>query len=666
MIQQHDYEKLCDELWEHNRLYFQEGKPRISDDVYDQLLKRVEAIEEEHPEWVSSTSPTQRVGEKPLQGFPDVLHTKPMISLEKIFSEDELKAFDARIKKLLGSQAYSYTAELKMDGLAIAVTYENGHFVRAVTRGDGKVGSDVTANLKTLRGLPLRLKNAPKHLEVRGEVYLPFEAFRRMNEERQKLQEPLWANPRNAAAGSLKLLDPKEVSKRSDLSVVFYGVVFEKDLPISKQSQVASFFQDLGLPTLPYHASCSSLDEVMHFIREIEGVRETLPFGIDGVVIKIDDMAAFEELGTTGKHPRGACAFKFTAEAAWTEVRDITVQVGRTGVLTPVAELVPVFLAGSTISRATLHNFDELTRKDIRIGDTVSIEKGGDVIPKVVMVDPSKRKPGALPFELPSVCPACGTPVVKDPEEVALRCPNSKNCPEQVVRGLIHFAGKSGLDIENLGEKVMEQLYQKGFVKTPSDIFRLTPNALFQLDGFKEKSVQNLLSAIEKAKKTTLARVLMALGIRHVGAQSAELLAEYAKSIEKLSRMTREEFTNLAGIGEKVAGSLVEYFSDPQNQKELREFGELGLTFETRKIQVSEDHPFYNKTLVLTGTMQTMARHEAEEKIKSCGGKVSDSVSKKTDYLVVGESAGSKLEKAQKLGVKVLTEAEFLAKVHNQ
>lgn len=676
-----DYEKLCNELSYHNYLYFQEAKPTISDDEYDRLVKELEGIEKEHPEWLSSTSPTRRVGEKPLAGFFDVEHSKPMLSLEKAFTEEEMQDFHNRLVKLLGTKAPTYSAELKMDGVAVSVLYEEGHYVRGVTRGDGRVGSDITQNLKTIRSLPLRLfgNKVPNRIEIRGEVYLPQKAFERMNLERDALGEPLWANPRNAAAGSLKLLDPKEVAKRYELSVVFYGVVYEPSFPIKSQYAIHSYLHELGLPilpsvlkhyanedkelkgeALPSIAHCSSITEVMQFAHEVEKKRKLLPFGIDGIVVKLDDLASYDQLGTTGKHPRGAIALKFSAESAWTTIKDITVQLGRTGVLTPVAELEPVLLAGSRISRATLHNFDEIQRKDIRIGDTVSIEKGGDVIPKVVTVDLERRDHNSKPWKMPETCPSCGAKVYKDPQEVAWRCLNQKGCPEQLIRGLTYFAGKDGLDIENLGEKVMEQLVRKGFVKKPSDVFKLTSTELSQLDGFKEKSIVNLLESIEKAKKTTFAQLLMALGIRYVGSQAAEILASHAMTIDRLKAMKKEELLELQGIGEKVATSVVDYFADPENIHEIDALIEQGLQLKAASHAGFEGHPFFNKTFVITGTLSHFSRHEAEAKIKAVGGKVADTVSKKVDYLIVGEDAGSKLEKAKKLGIGILSEEEFL------
>lgn len=663
------YEALCDEVWHHNRLYFQESKPEISDDEYDRLVKRLEEMEALHPDWISETSPTQRIGEKPLSGFQDVTHEQPMLSLEKAFSADEIADFDKRMKKLLEVQQVTYCGELKMDGLAISVTYEQGRFVRAVTRGDGRVGSDVTANLKTLRSFPLRLAGAnfPPTLELRGEVFLPKDAFTKMNEERAEKSLPLWANPRNAAAGSLKLLDPKEVAKRHDLSVIFYGVAtHSKQIPRS-QIGIHHFLQDLGLPTLLSYSkkfatikTLHSQDEILQFAGIVNDERSKLPFAIDGVVVKVDNIDAYDNLGTTGKHPRGAIAYKFSAEQAWTHVHKITLQVGRTGVVTPVAELDTVPLAGSRISRATLHNFDELERKDIREGDFVCIEKGGDVIPKVVAVDRHKRSNKSLPFPIPTHCPACGSHLIKDPEEVAWRCPNSEGCKEQILRRLVHFASKHGLEIEHLGEKVMEQLVELGFVTKFSDIFKLNHEQVSQLEGFKDKAIKNLLTSIQKAKTTTLARLLMALGIRYVGTQMAEELAASCTSIDKLMQMDRESLLAIDGVGEKVATHVESYFQNKQNQHEIHELFKSGVQIASQEQDFDPNHTFFGKTLVLTGSLDSMPRNEAANRVRAKGGRIADTVSKKIDYLVVGHEPGSKLDKAKSLGITILDEQAFL------
>jgi DNA ligase (NAD+) len=667
-----DYEALCDEVWHHNRLYFQESRPEISDDAYDKLVRQLEAVEEQHPEWISDTSPTRRLGERPLEGFKEVVHNQEMLSLEKTFTEEEVQDFDKRMKKLLETASVTYCGELKLDGLAISVHYEKGRLVRAVTRGDGRVGSDVTQNLKTIKMLPLRLNpdKVPEAFEVRGEVFLPKAAFNKMNEERAEADLPLWANPRNAAAGSLKLLDPKEVAKRADLSVVFYGIAtFDKMVPKS-QYEVHHFLAEVGLPTpagflKPYgNYTClsrlHSVTEIMDFAKKIADERLKLPFAIDGVVVKVDNLPAYESLGTTGKHPRGAVAYKFLAEQAWTNLDNIVVQVGRTGVLTPVAELTPVPLAGSTISRATLHNFEEVERKDIRVGDYVCIEKGGDVIPKVVAVDRHKRSAESKPFTPPHTCPSCHTPVVKDPHEVAWRCPNSSGCFEQILRGLVHFASKAGLEIEHLGDKVMEQLVRKGFVKKFSDIFTLTAEQLAELDGFKEKSIHNLLESIEKAKKAPYSRLLMALGIRYVGSQMADELAHTTKSLDALMKLTKEQLIQIPGAGEKVASSLEHYFSVKENVDELHRLQHLGVNTEQQNVNYDSSHPFYNKMVVITGTLSSMGRSDALKLIKEKGARAADTVSKKVDFLIVGDEPGSKLEKAQKLGLTILDEKQFL------
>jgi DNA ligase (NAD+) len=654
------YEKLCQEIWEHNRRYYSDNNPIISDEAFDRLLAQLEAIETMHPEWVSPTSPTQRVNEFITQGFKTIAHRIPMLSLANTYSKEEIADFIKRMHKLVEHQQIAFSCELKMDGIAITAIYEKGAFVKGITRGDGKKGDDITANMKTIEALPLRLSgdHVPDYLEVRGEVYMPHAVFKQLNESRAASEEGLWANPRNAAAGSLKLLDPREVAKRR-LAIVFYSIAEDSSNFLTKQYQVHDFLKKLGLPPLEHHAICHSLEDIWSFAEKVLKQRPKLEYDIDGIVIKVDDLKEQKRLGSTGKSPRWAVAYKFAAEQAVTRVLDITVQIGRTGTLTPVAELDPVFLAGSTISRATLHNADEVQRKDIRIGDVVVIEKGGDVIPKVVSVDTTKREGKEKPWSMPETCPSCGTPVVKTAGEVAMRCPNSDGCPEQQLRRLIYFSGKNSMDIDNMGEKVVEQLVLKRFVHRPSDIYRLTEEQLYQLEGFKAKSVQNLLTSIEKSKDITLARFIMALGIKHIGAETAELLAKKAGTIEVLSKMTAEELLRIDGIGEKVAGAIVDYFANEKNQHEIADLLSLGVKPHQLKTVSYQGHPFYEKTFVLTGTLQNYTRTAASELIKDRGGKVSDSVGKKTDYLIAGESAGSKFDKAQMLGIPILSEEQF-------
>ena len=660
--QQHrEYIKLCEEAWEHNHRYFVQHQPTISDEEYDHLINRLKMIEKEHPEWVLPSSPTQRVGEASTAGFQQVVHKIPMLSLANTYSKEELEDFIKRVKKLLEKDQVEFCTELKMDGLAVSARYEHGVFVQGATRGDGKQGDDITANMRTIKSLPLRLhgKNIPEHLEVRGEVYMPREFFNKMNAEKAKRDEQLWANPRNAAAGSLKLLDPKEVSKRH-LAVTFYGIAEDSSGQLQSQYDLHSFLKTHGLPVLQKVGKCQSLDEIWDFAEKVKTMRHSLPFDIDGVVIKLDNIQWQKRLGNTGKNPRWAVAYKFAAEQASTRIEDITVQVGRTGVLTPVAELEPVFLAGSTIARATLHNEDEIKRKDIRIGDFVIIEKGGDVIPKVVMVKEEMRPKDTKPWHMPKTCPICGTSVQRIPGEVAVRCPNLQ-CPDQELGRIVYFVRKDAMDIDNLGEKIVEQLMDKGFVKKASDIYILTEKELYQLDGFKQKSVDNLLGSIEKSKDVPLDRFIMALGIRHVGTGTAEELAQKTGDIETLSKMTKEELMNIEGVGEKVATSIHEYFSDKKHMDEMHRFLNLGVTPRKQVTRSFKGHQFEGKTFVLTGSLEKFTRTSAASLIKERGGKVTDSVSKKTDFVLVGESPGSKLDKARELGIRVLDEKEFEA-----
>lgn len=655
-----DYEKLCEEAWHHNRKYFLESSPVISDKAYDLLIEEIKHIEKNHPEWVSSSSPTQRVGELLTHGFKSIEHAVPMLSLANTYSREEIEEFIKRMQKHSEHRKLAFSCELKMDGIAISALYENGVFIRGVTRGDGRKGDDITSNLRTVASLPLRLygKDIPKVLEVRGEVFMTHATFKRLNQEKAEADEDLWANPRNAAAGSLKLLDPNEVAKRK-LSVAFYGIAENSSVRLAGQDMIHSYLSNLGLPILECHARAETLDEIWAFVEKVHQLRPKLPYDIDGVVIKVNDLEEQRQLGNTGKNPRWAIAYKFAAQQAVTKILGITVQVGRTGTLTPVAELEPVFLAGSTIARATLHNEEEVVRKDIRIGDDAVIEKGGDVIPKVVEVNPEKRNENSIPWRMPEVCPSCGTAVVRIPGEVAVRCPNSDSCPEQQLRKMIYFSGKSAMDIDNMGEKVVEQLVTRRFVLKPSDIYRLTEEQLYQLEGFKEKSVKNLIESIQKSKNVSLERFIMALGIKHVGAGTAEMLAKKAGSIESLIQMKFDELINIEGIGEKVATSIVEYFADPENVSGVRSLLALGVAPSQIEAKVFSGHFFNEKSFVLTGTLQGFTRASAAKMIKERGGKISESVSKKTDFVVAGEDPGSKLEKARTLGVRVLNEAEF-------
>ncbi len=655
-----DYENLCKEVWRHNCRYFAENAPVITDEAYDHLIAQLKAIEKEHPEWISSSSPTQRVGEILTQGFETVNHAFPMLSLANTYSKEEIEEFIKRMQKHAEHRKLAFSCELKMDGIAISALYQNGVFVRGVTRGDGRSGDDITSNLRTIEALPLRLygDNVPEILEVRGEVFMKHAVFKQLNEEKLEAGEDLWANPRNAAAGSLKLLNPKEVAKRK-LSVVFYGTAENSTITVSSQYIVHDYLKDLGLPILECHARAETLDEVWSFIEKVHKLRTKLSYDIDGVVIKVDELNQQRQLGNTGKNPRWAIAYKFAAEQATTTILGITVQVGRTGTLTPVAELQPVFLAGSTIARATLHNEEEIVRKDIRVGDIAIIEKGGDVIPKVVEIKPEMRTTHSAPWKMPETCPSCGSIVVRIPGEVAVRCQNSEECPEQQLRKIMYFSGKAAMDIENMGEKVIEQLVKRGFVKRPSDIFRLTEEQLYQLEGFKEKSVKNLIASIQKSRDVSLDRFIMALGIKYVGTGTAEMLANKAGNIETLGQLTFDELISIEGVGDKVANSVQEFFADPYNAEEVQYLLANGVAPRHKEVKVYAGHEFNGKIFVLTGTLHGFTRASVATMIKERGGKVSESVSKKTDFVLAGDDPGSKLEKAQSLGVKVLSEKEF-------
>jgi DNA ligase (NAD+) len=661
-ITKEEYHDLIEEVRKHDIHYFVHAKPVITDYAYDQLVKKIEEIEKLHPHWVSPSSPTQRVGRVLTEGFKQIEHTVPMLSLANTYSREELEDFIKRVQKLLGHSRVHFCAELKMDGVAVTVRYENGIFTQALTRGDGRKGDDITANMRTIRSVPIELSGShlPDLLEVRGEVFMAHKVFQALNEEKEEAGEELYANPRNAAAGSLKLLNPKMVALRK-LSTVFYGFADEVDPPVPTQYESHQYLKKVGLPVFDEHfrKRCHQIDEILQFIDKVEEKRHELPFDIDGVVIKVDELKYHDQLGVTNKSPRYAVAYKFAPEQALTQICAITVQVGRTGVLTPVAELEPVFLAGSTISRATLHNQEEVERKDIRVGDWVIIEKGGDVIPKVVQVDKRRRPHNSHVWKMPKTCPSCGAHVVHSEGEVAVRCPNSKKCPEQQMRQIAYFASKDAMDIEHLGEKVVEQLFHKKLIHHPSDLYALTKEDLAKLDGFKEKSIYNLLSSIDRSRHVSLPRFLLALGIKYVGEGTAELLAESSGDIEKLAQMDVDELKEIQGIGDKIAHSVVEYFKEPAHLKEIDMFLKQGVKPEVVKLKRRKDHTFSNKTFVLTGALKNYTRDEAARRIKECGGKVTGSVSKNTDYVLVGEDPGSKLEKAKELHVKILSEEEF-------
>jgi len=651
-----EYLDFVQEVKKHDKLYYQECKPEITDYEYDQMVKELQRYEKENPQEIDKRSPTSLVGEKTTKGFKQAQHTVPMLSLANTYSEEEVQDYVNRIYKLLNKKDVLFCCELKMDGTAVSIRYEKGKLVRAVTRGTGTKGDIVTPNIRTIKSLPDQLKTkAPDVLEIRGEVFMSRKTFQDINKRREEEGLDLWANPRNAAAGSLKLLNHHEVEKRN-LDIVLYSIA-EGDGNLISQFEVHRFLKKLGLPVSDekHYSKCHTTKEIFAFADKILKLREKLSFEIDGIVIKVDDISTHKKLGRTGKSPRYAVAYKFAPEQATTEIEDITVQVGRTGVLTPVAELKPVQLAGSKISRATLHNEDEVKRLGIHIGDTVLIEKGGDVIPKVVKVE--KRKKDTKPWQMPKKCPICKTDVVRVEKEVAVRCPNPK-CTGQKLRSLIFFASKHALDIENLGEKVVQQLVDKGFIARPSDIYILDKETLSQLEGFKEKSINNLLESIEKSRDCTLAQFIMGLEIKYVGKETAELLAEIAGDIKSLEKMKRDELIEIEGVGEKVADSIVEYFQDEQNLEEIDLLLKHGVTPKAAKKKIA-GHEFSGKVFVLTGSLEKFTRDEAAKLIKERGGKTSSSVSQKTDFVLVGESPGSKYKKAQKLNIKTISEEEF-------
>lgn len=656
---QQEYIELAEELIEHDKRYYDEAKPVISDYEYDQKMHALIAYEKEHPSQVLPNSPTHRLSESATEGFKQRPHLAPMMSLNNTYSEEEMGDFVKRVHKLLEKKEVAFCCELKMDGTSISLRYEKGHLVHALTRGNGKIGDDVTANIKTIKSVPLKLSGShfPDVMEVRGEVYMSLATFHALNAAREEEGLEAFANPRNAAAGSLKLLDPREVARRK-LNIITYGIG-EGQSPVDTQHEVHHYLKKMGLPIgSPGHiAVCHDLEQIVKFAEKIHKERGHLPFEIDGIVIKVDELKYHDLLGVTGKAPRYAVAYKFAPEQATTRVNEITVQVGRTGVLTPVAELEPVFLAGSTISRATLHNQEELARKDIRVGDLVVIEKAGDVIPQVVKVDFKKRPHDSKPWHMPRHCPICKTDVVHVKGEVAVRCPNPK-CGGQRVRRIIYFASKHAMDIEHMGERVVEQLVEKGLVSRISDIYLLNEKDLSQLDGFKEKSIKNLLDSIDASRKCALSRFIMGLGIKYVGVETAELLAEEAHDLDTLMEMKEEDLLAIEGIGEKTAPAIVAFFKDKDNREEIRLLLAHGVHPQKMKRKMT-GHPFSGKVFVLTGALQHFTRDEAMALIKERGGKTSGSVSRNTDYVLVGDEPGSKYDKAKELGIQILSEEQF-------
>ena len=652
-------EFLCRSLERHNHLYYIEAQPEISDREYDALLEELEILEKAHPEWADSASPTQRVGGTPLSHFETLPHARPMLSLSNTYSKEELLEFDQRTRKLLSNEPLAYILEPKIDGVAISLRYENGILVHALTRGDGTAGDDVTANVRTIRSIPLRLQteHPPEVLEVRGEIYFDKTGFEKLNLQRQEAGIEPFANPRNACAGSLKLLDATEVALRP-LDALFYGTGACEGIEFNTHEELLDSLKAFGLRTTPVRWKESEPAALVQALDTLEAQQHDFPFEIDGAVIKVNDRSRYDALGATAKSPRWAVAFKYEPEQAETTLLDITVQVGRTGVLTPVAELEPVQLAGTTVKRATLHNEDEIRRKDIRIGDRVIIEKAGEIIPVVISVVGAKRAADSHAYELPQTCPECDSRVQRIEGEVALRCINL-HCPAQVKSWLEHYAARGAMDITGLGESMVEQLVAHNLVNTPADLYQLNATDLVNLERTGERSISNLLEGIEKSKSRPFAKVLFGLGIRHVGKTAAETLAKAFPDIDALMQASSDELEDLHDIGPIVASSLITYFENSEAREVVEALRAAGVTLHRDEANTTGT-ALSEMTFVLTGTLETMTRDAAGDRIKALGGKVSSSISKKTSYLVAGEAAGSKLTKAEKLGVPVLTETELL------
>ncbi|HFD1634873.1 TPA: NAD-dependent DNA ligase LigA [Enterococcus faecium] len=661
-------EELRTRLNQWSREYYVEDKPTVEDYVYDKEYAELVAIEEQYPDLITSDSPTQRVGGKVLEGFEKVTHDIPLYSLNDVFSKEELIAFDQRVQKAVG-RVVDYCCELKIDGLSVSLRYEDGNFVRGATRGDGTVGENITENLKTVRSVPIKLKE-PMNIEVRGECFMPKRSFVQLNQDREAEGKDIFANPRNAAAGSLRQLDSKITAKRN-LDTFLYTVADFGPMEAETQYDALEELEKIGFHTNREKRLCHSIDEVWAYIEEYHDKRVDLPYEIDGIVIKVNEFSLQDQLGFTVKAPRWATAYKFPPEEVETLIENIEWTVGRTGVVTPTAIMTPVRVAGTTVSRASLHNGDYIKLKDIRLKDTVLIYKAGDIIPEVSQVVLDKRPKDSEEYQLPTHCPVCGSELVHLDEEVALRCINPK-CPAQMKEGLNHFVSRNAMNIDGLGPRVLEQMYDKKLVADVADLYKLTEEELLTLDKIKEKSANNILTAIDNSKDNSVERLIFGLGIRHVGAKAAKILAEHFGDLETLSRSDYESIIALDTIGDIIADSVVTYFSNEEVHELMNELKQAGVNFEykgLRSTQLQEvESPFKEKTVVLTGKLTRLTREEAKETIENLGGKVTGSVSKKTDIVVAGEDAGSKLTKAQELGIEVWTEdqmAEALAKSHS-
>jgi DNA ligase (NAD+) len=648
--------ELAQEIRRHERLYYVEGRPEIADADFDALMRELVALEEKYPQLATPDSPARRVGGAPAEGFAAVSHAIPMLSLENAYSWEEAEAWRARLRRLLGEEPAAYVVELKIDGLSISLRYEGGVLARGATRGDGFRGDDVAENVRTIRSIPLSIPETTP-LEARGEVFYPKKAFAKLNAHREAEGLPLFANPRNAAAGTMKLLDSRIAATRG-LEAWLYAIAEGTPLPAS-QTETLERLRRLGFRVHPHSRRCTGFEEVRTFVDEWRGKRRELEFETDGVVIKVDDRSLQERLGSTSKSPRWALAYKYPAEEKMTVVQGISVQVGRTGVLTPVAHLEPVQLAGTTVKRATLHNYEDLSRKDVRVGDTVAVEKGGDVIPKVVRVVLAKRPKDAAPFVMPSRCPVCGDPVVREEGEVATRCVNPA-CPAVVREALRHFCARRAMNIEGLGDKLVDQLVREGLLTDVASIYDLRAEDLARLERWGEKSAGNLIAEIERSKENDLARLLFALGIRHIGEKAARTLTERFRTLDALAAASEEELQTAEEVGPNTAAALFSWFGHPRHRELIEKLRRHGLNLASRAPRRPSAGVLTGATVVLTGTLPGITREEASARLEAAGAKVSGSVSKKTAFLVAGEEAGSKVDKAQELGVRVVTWSEML------
>lgn len=656
-----EIEELRKRINQHSYAYYVMDNPTVSDYEYDLLFRRLLELEEKYPQLITAQSPTQRIGAIPSNSFEKITHPTPMLSLGNAFSNNELILFDQRVKNILQIDTVQYVVEHKIDGLAINLIYENGKLVKAATRGDGSIGEDVTANIRTIKAIPLELNveevEIPEFLEVRGEVYLPKKEFIRLNKERQANDEALFANCRNAAAGSLRQLDPKETAKRY-LSAILYGIGEIKGLNFEYHSAVLDFLSKLGFKTNKEYQIFSNIDEVMQYCASWSEKKEQLDFDIDGMVIKVNNLKDQKILGYTAKDPRWAIAYKFQPEQGITKIEKIVVNVGRTGAITPLAYLTPVTISGSKISKATLHNEDYIVAKDIRIGDTVIVHKAGEIIPEVVAVKLEERTGTEVKFVMPQTCPECQNPVVKEDNEAAYKCVNP-NCPAILRENFIHFVSRDAMNIEGLGPSVVSMLLDNNLINDVADLYKLTTEELLNLDRIGAKSAENLISAIEKSKQAGLNRLLFALGIRFVGVKAANILANHFKSMKALTKSSLEDLLAINEIGTKIAQSIIAYFNKQENLMLLDKLSEVGVNMTAKTIERMEQENFQDKIFVLTGNLESFNRKEASLLIEQFGGKVSSAVSKKTDFVVAGTEAGSKLTKAQELGINIISEEEF-------